>query len=51
MHLQDRRHIGARAEEGRVAKRILPTIAAEYIPPLPDQRDEQRDDQEVQHYV
>ena len=50
-HLQDRRHIGAGAEEGRVAERILPAIAAEHVPALPDQRDQQRDDQEVEHDV
>ena len=41
-HLQDRGGVGAGAEERRVAERILPAIAAEQVPALADQRDQQR---------
>ena len=50
-HLQDRGDIGAGAEERGVAERILPAVAAEHVPALPDQRDQQRHHQEVQHDV
>ena len=40
-HLQDRGHIGAGAEERRVAERILPAIAAEQVPALADERDQE----------
>ncbi len=39
-HLQDGRHIGAGAEERRVAERILAAIAAEQIPALAGERDQ-----------
>ena len=49
--LQDRGRIGAGAEERGMPEGILPAIAAEHVPALPDQRDQQRDDQEVEHGV
>ena len=50
-HLQDRGDIGAGAEERRMAERILAAIAAEQVPALPDQRDQQRHHQEIEHDV
>ena len=51
VHLQDGGRVGAGAEEGGMAERILPAIAAEQVPALADQRDQQRDHQEVEHDV
>src|SRR5438128_447489 len=51
MQLQDAGGVGGGAEEGRMAERVLPAVAAEHVPALPDQRDQERDDQEIQHDV
>ena len=50
-HLQDGGHIGAGAEECRVAERILPAIAAEQVPALADQRDQERHHQKIEHDI
>src|SRR5262249_8240801 len=50
-HLQDRRDVGARAEEGCMAERILPAVAAENVPALPHQRDQQRSHEEIEREV
>ena len=50
-HLQDRGDVGARAEEGCVAKRILTPIAAENVPSLSGQRDHQCYDEEIERGV
>ena len=34
-----------------MAEGILPAIAAEHVPALPDQRDQQRDDEEIEHDI
>ena len=49
--LQDGGDIGAGTEEGRMAEGVLPAIAAEHVPALAHERDQQRDDQEVEHDV
>ena len=48
-HLQDGGDIGAGAEERGMAERILPAVAAEDVPALAGQRDQQRHHQEVEH--
>src|SRR5215211_2812518 len=49
--LQDRRDIGASAEEGGMTEGILPAIAAEHVPALSDQRDQQRDSEEIKDNI
>src|SRR3954469_20917392 len=51
MQLQDACRVGGGAEKSRVAERILPAVAAEHIPALTDQGDEQCDDQKIQQDV
>src|SRR5262249_39734881 len=46
-HLQHGGDIGAGAEEGGVTGGIMPAITAEQVPPLPHQRDHQRDAEEA----
>ena len=50
-HLHNGGDIGAGAEERRMAERILAAIAAEEIPALPGERDQQRHHQEIEHDV
>ena len=50
-HLQDGGDVGAGAEEGGVAEGILPAIAAQDVPALPGQRDQQRHDEKIQRHV
>src|SRR5262249_28219756 len=49
--LQNRGDVGAGAEERRMAEGILPAIPAEHVPALSDQRNQQRDDEEIEHDV
>src|SRR5262249_3862957 len=50
-HLQDRGDVGARAEEGGMAERILPAVAAENVPALPHQREHERSHEEIKRDV
>src|SRR5262249_49036756 len=43
--------VGTGAEEGGLAKGVLPAITAEDVPALTGKRDQQRDDQEVEHGI
>src|SRR5262249_15620314 len=44
-------NIGAGAKNRRRTEGVRAAVPAEQVPALPDQRDEQREDEEVQHHV
>ena len=50
-HLKNGRRIGSGAEEGRVTERILPAVAAEQIPSLSGESNQERHHQKIQHYI
>src|SRR5262249_23687335 len=50
-HLQDGSDIRAGPEEGRMTEGILPAIAAEHVPALPHQRDQQCDDEKIEYGI
>src|SRR5258708_29570357 len=48
-HLQDGADVRAGAEEGCMAEGILPAVAAEHVPALPHQRDQQRHGEKIEY--
>src|SRR5258708_9725997 len=50
-HLQDGSDIRAGPEEGRMTEGILPAIATKHVPALPHQRDQQCDDEKIEHGI